>query len=415
MKVLHVATDIHSGAGRGAFELHKQLVSLSVDSKYLATIDSVPGQTLELTRKDKLLAKVLPRVERILAKSNGAANSRILFSLSPSWLHADLMPYIEKLQPDVVHLHWVAKGTVSPAYAKQISKKWPTVWTLRDMNMLTGGCHYPGSCQRWHDKCGRCPAINSQDDGDISFRQQSDKIKELTNSNVTFIATSSLMQQLASASPLAHLVYPESIPISIDLRNFRIRDRNACRIALGLPLDRKYVFYSGLHFQKDPRKGWSFMQRLWQASRESRNWSLLVAGDDTFTSADPNIHSFGRLFDAVSIGLLYSAADLSIMPSEEESFGKVVAESLASGRPVIAGSAVGAAEFIEHGKTGFVFENYDVEPVLSAIDQLISLTPQQEQELAMRCAVSAQEFFGLKGAESHLQMYSWSQSRFRKR
>jgi glycosyltransferase involved in cell wall biosynthesis len=52
----------------------------------------------------------------------------------------------------------------------------------------------------------------------------------------------------------------------------------------------------------------------------------------------------------------YAAADLLVLPSEQEPWGLVVNEAMASGLAVIASSSVGAAaDLVWHGKTGFVY------------------------------------------------------------
>jgi glycosyltransferase involved in cell wall biosynthesis len=51
----------------------------------------------------------------------------------------------------------------------------------------------------------------------------------------------------------------------------------------------------------------------------------------------------------------YGVADVSVVPSDEEVWGLVVNESLASGVPVITTTAVGAArDLVRHDQNGFV-------------------------------------------------------------
>lgn len=52
--------------------------------------------------------------------------------------------------------------------------------------------------------------------------------------------------------------------------------------------------------------------------------------------------------------LLMAAADLVAMPSLDEPFGLVVAEAMASGKPVIAANSGGIPELVVDGTTGFL-------------------------------------------------------------
>lgn len=51
---------------------------------------------------------------------------------------------------------------------------------------------------------------------------------------------------------------------------------------------------------------------------------------------------------------MYSAADVTVVPSYHESFGLVAVESLACGTPVVATRAGGLTTIVRHGETGYL-------------------------------------------------------------
>lgn len=66
---------------------------------------------------------------------------------------------------------------------------------------------------------------------------------------------------------------------------------------------------------------------------------------------------------------LYASARALLMPQEED-FGMVMVESLASGTPVVALRAGGALDILEDGETGVFFDRQTPEDLSAAIDRL---------------------------------------------
>ena len=52
--------------------------------------------------------------------------------------------------------------------------------------------------------------------------------------------------------------------------------------------------------------------------------------------------------------MIYSAADVTVVPSYHEIFGLAAVESLACGTPVVATRAGGLTTIVRHGETGFL-------------------------------------------------------------
>lgn len=62
-----------------------------------------------------------------------------------------------------------------------------------------------------------------------------------------------------------------------------------------------------------------------------------------------------------SVAELLARADLLLLPSEQESFGLVALEAMASGTPVIGTAGSGLTEVVEDGRTGYLHSVGDVE------------------------------------------------------
>lgn len=79
-------------------------------------------------------------------------------------------------------------------------------------------------------------------------------------------------------------------------------------------------------------------------------------------------------------------SDVLILPSYEDAYGLVVLEAMACGLPVIVTSNVGAAEFIEEGRTGYVIPPGRADALLQALRLLAA-----DRTLGRRMGAAARE------------------------
>lgn len=95
-----------------------------------------------------------------------------------------------------------------------------------------------------------------------------------------------------------------------------------------------------------------------------------------------------------SVAELMACADLLLLPSQNESFGLVALEAMASGVPVVASNAGGLPEVVEDGVTGHLGEVGDVE---SMAEMGISILSDNKRWLDMSVAAQkvASERFGV--------------------
>lgn len=72
-----------------------------------------------------------------------------------------------------------------------------------------------------------------------------------------------------------------------------------------------------------------------------------------------------------SVAEIMACADLLLLPSQNESFGLVALEAMASGVPVVASRAGGLPEVVDHGETGFLAPVGDVEAMADGAAQIL--------------------------------------------
>jgi N-acetyl-alpha-D-glucosaminyl L-malate synthase BshA len=119
--------------------------------------------------------------------------------------------------------------------------------------------------------------------------------------------------------------------------------------------------------------------RVFAAVRAAFPAKLLLIGDGQDRPAAADLaESLGVTRDIVFLGKqddvesLLAAADLFLLPSEEEAFGLAALEAMSCGVPVIATAVGGIPEVVEDGKSGFLLPVGDVDGMARASLALLS-------------------------------------------
>jgi glycosyltransferase involved in cell wall biosynthesis len=96
---------------------------------------------------------------------------------------------------------------------------------------------------------------------------------------------------------------------------------------------------------------------------------------------------FTGAIDSTEIPNAYSAADVFVLPSLFESFGIVLIEAQAAGKPVIGTRVGGVPEALVDGETGFLVEPGDPKPLGAAIIRVLS-----DENLARKMGEKGKKF-----------------------
>jgi glycosyltransferase involved in cell wall biosynthesis len=100
------------------------------------------------------------------------------------------------------------------------------------------------------------------------------------------------------------------------------------------------------------------------------------------------IHWIGQMED---VRPWYRAADILLLCSENEPFGRVLVEAMACGVPVIATSTGGVPEIVRHGEDGFLVTPGSVDEIADAIAEILGNGTLREQ-LAQSAIKRAESF-----------------------
>lgn len=362
MKVLIVSTyDLNGGAARAAYRLHTALLANNVNSQMLVQTKSSDNYTVELIGSSfiqKIMSKLRPTLDNLPVKRY-KDKTKALFS--PAKLRfSNIVDKINKINPDVVHFHWICGGMMPIAEIAKI--KAPIVWNLHDMWPFTGGCHYDNHCEGFKENCGNCPVLQSEKPNDLSRNVYKIKAKAYSKvNNLTLVGSSQWIAQCAKESTLLKDKNTVILPNCINTDMFKKINQNIARDVFGIPKNKKVILFGAMNSLGDPRKG---AVELFEAISmlDVDNTVFVIAGSSKPEKPlDLNcpVYFIPPLHDEVSLPLMYNVADVMIVPSLQENLANSIVESLACSVPVVAFDIGGNKDMIDHKKNGYLAKMND--------------------------------------------------------
>ena len=367
------------GAARAAYRLHRALLNENIDSKMLVHKKTSDDHTViaPTSKFEKGVNLIRPTLDNLPLQQY---KNRTQSLFSPAWLPFSQIPKkIAQINPDIVHLHWIAGAMMSVKDLAKIEK--PIVWSLHDMWAFTGGEHIDEDQQHYLDRCGNSKVLKSKKDRDLSRTGWERKRQAYAQIDyMTIVGLSGWMHQAAKSSSLLKDKNHIQLHNPIDTTAFAPFNKIEARRLFNLPIDKKLILFGAMNATSDPNKGFEHIFSALQAF-SLENTELVIFG-----SSQPNIplsfkqpvHYLGLLHDDVSLRVLYSAADVMVVPSLQENLSNAVMESLACGTPVVAFDIGGNSDMIEHQKNGYLAQPFDTDDLAKGIEWLLN-TPNYQQ------------------------------------
>lgn len=400
MKVVIMnTTDTEGGAARCAHRLHKGIRQTGVNSSYVVQkkFGSDDDTIAPPSWAGGFMRDIRPGLDRLpMRLYRKRARSPFSTGLVTNYSYSK----VHSLSPDIVNLHYVGEGFLPIDFLQRVDV--PIVWTLHDSWPFTGGCHLPGDCLGYEKACGNCPILGSNHFQDLSHWTWKKKQRSWKDLNITIVTDSTWLADCARKSSLFESCRIEPINPGLSLSDYKPVDKTLARSILSLPQDKKLVLFGAMHSTSDPNKGFQFLEPAIQLL------SRTALGADTelviFGASRPKnppefglkSHYFGRLHDDISLALLYSAADVMVVPSRRESFGQTASEALACGTPVVAFNATGLLDIVEHKVNGYLAAPYSPTDLASGISWVLSRDASEYGSLVARAREKAVSHFSIE-------------------
>lgn len=327
--------------------------------------------------------------------------------LYSSWATRRFIRKIKKIKPDIVHLHNIHGAYINYKVLFSYLRKAniPVVWTLHDCWAMTGHCAYFdfANCNRWQSGCYDCPQLGSYPKSKIDNSCNNYKIKQET--------FSSLANQL-------HLV-PVSSWLANVVRHSFLKDSSPFVIHNGIHVDEFYPHdIATLHKKYDiaekyvilgvaspwsKRKGLQDFYKLHNLLPQNKYQIVLIGLNQQQISDLPmDIIALQQTSSVEELAEWYSAANVFVNPTYEDTYPTTNLESISCGTPVVTYRTGGSPESVTIN-TGRVVEQGDVEGVVKAIEELCA---EDRDTMRKRCREYALEHFDRdKNYDKYIDLY----------
>jgi glycosyltransferase involved in cell wall biosynthesis len=296
---------------------------------------------------------------RQVSPTNTGHHSINLFS-------SGLANYINRSDFDIVNLHWIGDELMSIEEIGHIRK--PICWTMHDMWPFCGAEHlddlnHPERYISGYVAKTRPPLYSGPDLDAWTWRR---KRRAWAAKTFHLISPSQWLARCASQSELMRTQNCTVIPNCVDTDIFKPIDRILARRILNLDPNKQYILFGAVSSTTNRLKGFHLLQVALQhlsARDDIRSTTELLIFGAHSPLRPPDLglraHYLGNFYDETSLALLYSAANVFVLPSMQENLPNTIVESICCGTPCVAFDIGGVSDIISQGFSGQLVTAFD--------------------------------------------------------
>lgn len=292
--------------------------------------------------------------------------------LSSDGATRQLIRKIEKLHPDIIHIHnihgYFLNYRILFDYLSRCGI--PVIWTVHDCWLYTGHCyHYSyARCNKWQTGCCHCPQKSEFPASylfDRSEKNYADKRKAFTSmphDKLVIVPVSEWIRNEMRHSFLKDYEF-RIIHNGINTDLFQAYGSDAVKARYGL--QGKHILL-GVASIWSREKGLYDFIKLAEQLRADEEIVLVGVKEREKKRLPANVIGIGRTENIHQLAELYAAADVFINFTWQDNFPTVNLEAIACGTPVVTYRTGGSVEAVTD-ETGFVVGQGDLGGALEAI------------------------------------------------
>lgn len=380
-KILQISIEVNSGSvGRIAEFIGQKMIDNGWDSYITYARNHLPSKSKTIkigTKIDIYWHGIQTRLfDNHCLNSSYFATKRLILQ-------------IERIRPSIIILHHIHGYylNMNVLFRYLSNSNIPKIWIFHDCWSFTGHCaHFENiNCEKWLDQCFDCPQKKEYPKSIFLDRSRRNYLikKQLFSNipNMHIVSVSNWMKDQVLKSFLKE--YPVSvINNGVNTEIFKPIDYSGLFIKYPKMKNKKIIL--GVASTWDRKKG--FNDFFYISNKINSSYVIVLVGlnKKQMKTLHHNMIGVERTENIEELTSFYSAAEVFVNPTYEDTFPTTNIEALACGTPVITYNTGGSVESISED-VGRIVEKGDID---NLIEKIISI---DKQKYTNNCRIKALE------------------------
>ncbi len=363
MKILHVNTyDTRGGAARAMYRIHTALSKKGIYSEVLVSKKQSNDRNVYIydipfLRKKKWFIRKISSLRRT---KNPSFRSYNIFN-------SGIYKKINSFNSDIVHFHWIGNELIGISEIEKINK--PIVWTLHDMWAFCSTEHYDDIYHTGKYQLGYTEKAS------IDSMIWNQKRKHWGNINFNFVSISNWIAKCLQESAIFKGYASKVIRNCINIKQYCPINKNLACEKIKVPCGKQIILFGADGKDSNPIKGFQLLIDSFKFI-SGNNFQFVVFGcgsdrkNETINGFE--VIDFGKITDEDYLSLLYSAADVFVIPSMIDNYPNTVLEAMSCGTPCVGFKVGGIPEMIDHKVNGYLVDPFNIKQLAEGILWVLS-------------------------------------------
>lgn len=328
MNVVEIDYTDLQGKQFNGFELHLALRERGINANQVVKWKNGNADTVSTYANDRVLDSQIRALEKKYSIQN------LLFPYAE-----ELIKTREFQNADIVHYHFIHKGTFSLLDVPELMNQKKSVWTIHDPWIIAGNCVHPLECEEWRQGCNKCQRLNDnyfsmiEDNTAFMWKVKKDILSEV---NPDIIVASNFMKQYIEESPITkHFDKIHVIPFGVKTEKYAHTNQKKMAGRFRIGGDKLVI---GFRADDAEIKGSRYIYEALRKIELGVKIQLICVGGGSVPDDIKGMYhttELGWVDSELEMMDFFQSCDLFLMPSLAESFGMMAVEAMASECAVI--------------------------------------------------------------------------------